>query len=126
MPENTIDKLKGCAKVVAAVLSNDSSARDNDRTLVRLVWENYGLFFTDEQAEIFFSKRVPAADTITRAARKLKEENAHLRGSARNQALRSQNEQETQQRIPSTTITPKPAKRGFLGFGKAKEQGRLL
>lgn len=127
----TVKRLKGCAKVVEAVLSNDSSARDNDRTLVRLVWENYGLFLTDDQAALFFNRNVPTADTITRAARKIKEENPRLKGSARNQAIRRQNELETTQVMPSVTITPKPVepqKRGLFGLGKRKdpEQSSLL
>ena len=74
-----IEKIRNVSKSVGNVLATYTRSRADDKFLVRKVWETYGLYLTDQQWALLSKRSFPSGDSITRAARKLKENHPNLR-----------------------------------------------
>lgn len=74
-----IEKIRNVSKSVERILIGHTRARADDKYLVRRVWESYGLYLTEQQWGLLSKRSFPSSDSITRAARKLKELKPELR-----------------------------------------------
>lgn len=70
---------KKLSEIVEHELFKDKLCRDSDSYLILQVFEQYGLVLTPKQ-RFQFGFHVPPAEAITRARRKLQEQNPLLRG----------------------------------------------
>ena len=55
--------------VILECLKNSQSARNDQKELIRQVWEKYGLHLTPEQTKIY--KDLPSAETIRRETQRI-------------------------------------------------------
>tara|TARA_R100001244_G_scaffold125129_1_gene95092 strand:+ start:678 stop:989 length:312 start_codon:yes stop_codon:yes gene_type:complete len=69
--------------LVKFILMRSPEARDNDNILLWIVWKKeYPIIDIDIEAfkELFLSKKLPSMESITRARRRVQEQNSNLRG----------------------------------------------
>lgn len=74
-------KISPISDRVAKLLTSHPHLRDDDYKLVANIWHQEAHHIgTADILKLYASQRLTCADTITRARRKLQEENVHLRG----------------------------------------------
>lgn len=99
-----IEKIRNVSKSVEGVLRTHARARAEDKFLVRKVWESYGLYLTDQQWSLLSKRSFPSGDTITRAARKLKEAKPELRPPLAVQMANRESQAEMQAGMPQLDL----------------------
>jgi hypothetical protein len=76
-----LKEFKDLQGIVKKVLEQKPETRDNDRKLEIEIWFKFAKLYPGIQfSELYLSGKLPLADTITRAGRKLKEKFPNLRG----------------------------------------------
>lgn len=99
-----IEKIRNVSKSVEGVLKSHVRARADDKFLVRKVWESYGLYLTDQQWSLLNRRSFPSGDTVTRAARKLKEAKPELRPADAVQRANRASQAEMQAGMPQLDL----------------------
>jgi hypothetical protein len=100
---NPIGKMKSIKDLVESILHNYPQSRDNDNYLACVVWHKQvrarheGEVTFENFLTMYSNNMLTSSDTITRAARNIKEENPNLRGEGHNK--RKQLEVETRMNI---------------------------
>lgn len=85
--------------ITERALKNAPRARSDDKELLLLVWESYGLYLSETQRAKL--KAAPSMETIVRIRRKLQEQGLYI---ATDRVRRNRNfkAMEVQQRMPTT------------------------
>jgi len=92
MKKTQLKQYKGLQEVVKTFLENREDLRDSDPKLIANVWRKEietlaqkkgaleGMSAFDFMAYYLVPEKISSADTITRARRKIQQDNEHLRG----------------------------------------------
>lgn len=76
-----LNQFKTLQDVVRQVLEQYPETRDDDRQLEMKIWFMFAKRHPDKKfSDLYLSNKLPLADTISRAGRKIKENCPHLRG----------------------------------------------